>query len=274
MHTAIYIRVSSDKQYETGYSYEEQERILREFCATQGYPLAGVYGDGGISGKDIEHRDGLLNLLSDSKKGKFSRVVVWKIARFARSMKDLMSILDDFDKRNISVESYTEKWDTSTASGKLVRNMLGVIAEFDRDVISENVRMSYVARTKKGQCRPVSILGYNKIGKYGMEINQTEAAIVKFMFYEYIKLKNINRLSDSANRQGYVGKFGRAFTPSSCSVILKNPTYCGYFVSKGRLVIPAIPFEPIIPTAVFNRVQQILTSHPNSRTRRKALFTL
>jgi len=253
---AIYIRVSTDRQHTDGYSFEEQEKILREHCEHHSEDVYEVYGDGGISGKDIVHRIEFRRMLQDAKEKKFDKVIVWKLSRFARSLKDLMITVADLEKLGIGLESYTERFDSTTASGKLMRNMLGAIAEFDRDVISENVKMAYAARARKGNRTCSSILGYDCDGKNSLKINETEAEVVRFIFAEYLHCKCLTETAKSANIRGYRGKNGHPFSPAAIERILRSFTYCGYYRFRQEFVIASEPFPVIITAKQYNDVQR------------------
>jgi len=253
---AIYIRVSTDRQHTDGYSFDEQKKILREHCVHHDCTVYEVYGDGGISGKDIVHRAEFLRMLQDARDKRFDKVLVWKLSRFARSLKDLMVTVADLEKLGIGLESYTERFDSTTASGKLMRNMLGAIAEFDRDVISENVKMAYAARARKGNRTCSNILGYDCDGKNSLKINEAEAEIVRFIFAEYLHCKSLSETAREANLRGYRGKNGHSFSPAAIERLLRSFTYCGYYRFRQEYVAPADPFPAILTIKQYNDVQR------------------
>ncbi|MGE6515282.1 recombinase family protein [Lysinibacillus sphaericus] len=92
---AIYARVSTTEQAEEGYSIDEQERLLTEWCDRNGYIVHEVYADRGISGKSVKNRPALMQLLDKNKK--FDVVIVWKTNRLARNIIDLLKIVEVFD---------------------------------------------------------------------------------------------------------------------------------------------------------------------------------
>lgn len=83
---AIYCRVSTQEQAEEGYSIGEQERLLRESCDNNGYEVYQVFTDAGISGKDIQHRPAIQQLLKEATERKFDLVMSWKINRLSRKL--------------------------------------------------------------------------------------------------------------------------------------------------------------------------------------------
>ena len=89
-----YIRVSTAEQKEEGYSLLGQRKNIEMFAEKQGYELIDVYADEGISGKNIIKRPGVQRLLEDAKTGKFDVLIIWKLTRLGRSMKDVMNIAE------------------------------------------------------------------------------------------------------------------------------------------------------------------------------------
>ncbi len=131
---SVYARVSLSRQDLDGQLME-----LREFAARRGWAVAGVYSDI-ISGARAK-RPGLDALLRDAHQRKFDAVVVWKLDRLGRSLVHLVQVLDDLLTRGIDVVSATEPhMDSTTPGGRLLRNIIGSVAEYERDLIRERVR--------------------------------------------------------------------------------------------------------------------------------------
>lgn len=114
---AIYSRVSTIEQAEEGYSIDEQERLLIEWCKKMDYEVYKCYADRGISGKDIKSRPALKELLSDAEEKKFQMVISWKINRISRKLEDVLKIVNLLENNNISFKSYSEPFETNTPAG-------------------------------------------------------------------------------------------------------------------------------------------------------------
>ena len=102
---AIYCRVSTQEQAEEGYSLEEQQRLIREYCVNHHMEVVKVYQDAGISGKDIQHRPAMQQLLEDVSKKEFDLVMSWKINRISRKLSDAIKIVETLEKYGISYQS-------------------------------------------------------------------------------------------------------------------------------------------------------------------------
>lgn len=89
MIIAIYVRVSTLDQALEGYSLDSQQRVLRDWCNTRGHSIYGIYKDAGISGKDIQHRPAVREMLAAVEAGKIDCVLVWALSRLTRSVADL-----------------------------------------------------------------------------------------------------------------------------------------------------------------------------------------
>lgn len=288
---AIYCRVSTEEQFENGYSIDEQERLLEEWCKKMGYVIYKCYSDRGISGKNIKDRPALKELLSDAKAGKFDMVISWKINRVSRKLEDVLKIVNILEKNNITFKSYSEPFETDTPAGRMQFQMMALIGEFERGTIAQNVKMGMIAKAKSGSWCGGRVLGYDlvpnnspeeeKKGKNKLEINEKEAKIVRFIFNEYSKGKGYKAITNKMNKLGYKTKKGNNFSVGSIRDILTNPVYIGeirYNVrqnwsEKRRRNINPNPIrvkgkhEAIIDRELWDKVQLILESKKGKPSR-------
>ncbi len=288
---AIYCRVSTEEQSENGYSIDEQERLLEEWCKKMGYVIYKCYSDRGISGKNIKDRPALKELLSDAKAGKFDMVISWKINRVSRKLEDVLKIVSLLEKNNITFKSYSEPFETDTPAGRMQFQMMALIGEFERGTIAQNVKMGMIAKAKSGNWCGGRVLGYDlvpnnspeeeKKGKNKLEINEKEAEIVRFIFNEYSKGKGYKAITNKMNKLGYKTKKGNNFSVGSIRDILTNPVYIGeirYNVrqnwsEKRRRNINPNPIrvkgkhEAIIDRELWDKVQLILESKKGKPSR-------
>jgi len=133
---ALYVRVSTDDQHP-----ENQIETLKKYVELLKWDIYKVYIDK-ISGTK-DSRPALNDMMFDMRDKKFNCVVIYKLDRLGRSLKHLINICEEFYKKDISLVCTSQNIDTSTASGKLLFHILGAVAEFERELISE--------RTKLGQ---------------------------------------------------------------------------------------------------------------------------
>jgi DNA invertase Pin-like site-specific DNA recombinase len=123
---------------------------LREYCGRRGWEIACEYTDIGVSGTK-ERRPQLDQLLAGCRKRRFDAVVVYRYDRFARSLRQLVNALGDFDALGIQFVSLHEGVDTSTPNGRLVFGIFASIAEFERELIRDRVRSGLAAARARGK---------------------------------------------------------------------------------------------------------------------------
>ena len=221
---ALYIRVSTDEQAVEGQSVSAQIETLTQYCNLYSIEIGDIYKDLGISGKETKNRPELIRMLNDAKNGRFNLVLVWKISRLSRSLKDLLLILDEFDKSGIVFSSYSEKFDTSTAVGKMTLQLLGSIAEFERNTIIDNVKLGLNEFARKGG-KTGTVLGYDNYNKQ-LIVNDDEAELVRMIYNLYIhRQMSMYQIASTLNSQGFKTKRNNSFSKGSIAVILSNPVY-------------------------------------------------
>lgn len=147
MKVAIYARVSTTNH---GQDAGMQTREMHQFSEARGWALADEYVDSGISGAK-DSRPELNRLMADAHKRKFDVVLVWKLDRFGRSLRHLVNALAEFESLGIAFVSLSDNLDLSTASGRLMFNIIGAMAEFERALIQERVRAGIRNARAKGR---------------------------------------------------------------------------------------------------------------------------
>lgn len=144
MKTAVYMRVSTDKQ-----STEMQKREISMFLDSKGIKDAVIYKDEGESGKSTS-RPALNRLILDCKEGKVETLIVWKLDRLFRSLGDLIGTLKTFQAQGIIFVSIKENIDLSTPMGVLMMQVLGAFGEFEREMIVMRVKSGLANAKAKG----------------------------------------------------------------------------------------------------------------------------
>lgn len=155
-----YVRVSTDEQAKSGLSTSDQETKLRAYCDLYGYELAEVIIDDGASAKNL-NRSGIQRVMQMISNGEADGVIVCKLDRLTRSVRDLHQLLDTTFKSS-QLHSVNEQFNTNTAAGRFVLNMLMSVAEWEREVIGE--RTSSALQEKKRLAGNKSINGRAPFG--------------------------------------------------------------------------------------------------------------
>ena len=143
MKVAIYARVSTNEQ-----TTENQVKELTEWADRAGHEIVTIYDDNGVSGaKGREYRKEFDKLLKGAVRGEFDLVAASSVDRLGRSLQDLIGFLQDLHGAGVDLYLHQQALDTTTPSGKAMFQMMGVFAEFEREMISERVKAG-LARTK------------------------------------------------------------------------------------------------------------------------------
>lgn len=146
-----YIRCSTDQQADSSLGLEAQRSRIAAWCEANGYRLADVFTDAGLSGKRADNRPGLKAALEAASRGGSPALVVYSLSRLARSTKDAIGIAERLEKAGADLVSLSERIDTTNAAGKMVFRMLAVLAEFERDLVSERTKAALAVKRAKGQ---------------------------------------------------------------------------------------------------------------------------
>ena len=160
---AIYARVSTTNH---GQDALAQTRELEQFARAREWAISGTYIDEGVSGSK-DSRPQLNQLMADAHKRRFDVVCVWRFDRFARSVSHLLRALETFRALGIDFISFSEQMDTSTPTGKMVFTVLGAVAELERTLIAERVRVGLRNAKAKGKRlgRPRVVVDASTIGR-------------------------------------------------------------------------------------------------------------
>jgi site-specific DNA recombinase len=134
-----YVRVSTDRQADHGTSLETQSARIQAMATVQAADLLEVVVDGGESAKDM-NRAGLRRVLALVEAGKVDAVIVSKLDRLTRSVKDLCELLELFERKGVALVSVAESLDTGSAAGRLVIKIMASVSEWEREAIGERTR--------------------------------------------------------------------------------------------------------------------------------------
>ena len=223
---AIYTRVSTDNQAEMEFSScEAQEQKIRSFIASQNdWQVFKIYNDPGFSGAILE-RPALQELLSDLKKEKIDVVLVYKIDRLTRSPKDFYQLIEFFEQAKIDFISITERFDTSTPAGRLLRNIMLTFSQFERELTSERTKDKMLERAKKGLANGgLTPYGYIRQDKKLIS-HPKESNEIKSIFETYIETGSTAKTYQMLKDKGIKNKLGKNFSKTNISHILRNVIY-------------------------------------------------
>lgn len=264
MQTAIYLRVSTEEQATVGFSINAQKDKLTKYALSNDWDIVDYYIDDGISGKNLTERPEVTRLIEDIKSGKIKNVLIYKLDRLTRSVKDLIYLIELFDKNNCTFNSQTEKIDTSNAVGRMFVKIIGIFAEFERENLAERVAFGYEQKTKEGNYTNCNgVFGYDYIvGKGKLKLNKNEAIYVKKIYNWYLDGYSMLKIAKKLKDLNVSTKRGGNWNQSTIYSILTNPLYIGnvrYGVKrKNGFEVSGKNITPILSEELFNNVSSLM----------------
>ena len=228
MRVATYRRISTDEQNQPTSLEVQSDRLASYIASQEGWELVRQFADS-YSGATLE-RPGLQQALNMAKIGGFDLLLVYRVDRLARSVSGLAKIIEDLDSCGIAFRSATEPFDTSTPAGRMMVQMLGVFAEFERATIIDRVISGMEKTAARGAwCGGREPFGYRLMkGEGRLEVIEDEAALVQLIFGYYTKERlGAHAIATRLNEAGHRTKAGRQWGYKSILSILGNRTYLG-----------------------------------------------
>lgn len=218
-----YIRVSSDMQAEKGTSLDNQRERIAEYARKKGYELIHIYEDAGFSGKNTK-RPAFQKMFAHLRQGGVHALVVWHSTRFARNLRDFINHTTELEKMKVAFYSVEEP-EVSGSSGKAMRNLMAVFAEYQSDVTGEYTRSvkSNLKKNKKVYCAYPPLGFRNQDGQLVVDPEQMKIV-------EQIQTMKSEGMSNHAiayrlNVRGIRGAKGGKFHSVTIQKILNNSIY-------------------------------------------------
>ena len=196
-----------------------------------------VYKDAGFSAGSL-NRPAMELMLRDAQESRFNIILVYKIDRFSRKLRDLILILEDLKEKKINFTSVTEQIDTTSAMGEAFFQIIGVFAQLERGMVKERVLSSFDRKVDLGESLSRAPLGYvyqNK--KLVPDIENVQK--IKEIFEMWVA---------GANYKEICKKY--SLPPSTLYHLIENPIYTGKIKYKGELFKGS--HKPLIDEELFN----------------------
>lgn len=265
----IYVRVSTNKQAEEGYSIPQQIERLQKYCEAMGWQVVKIYTDDGYSGGDLD-RPAMKQMIKELEKGNADIVLVDKLDRLSRSQFDTLYMIQKvFDPNNVGFVSRAESFDTSTAFGKAMVGILAVFAELERSRIKERMADGKEGRAKEGKYKGGGkpSIGYDYNPETGgLEINEFEAMMIQELFDLVVARTPMNKISTIFNKKGYKTKYG-PWNDTTVRYACLNKVYLGKIKHKGIWYEGL--HDPIISQEQFDKVAMIMEERKKTYERYK-----
>ena len=221
--TAIgYVRVSTDKQADRGVSLEAQAEKIRAMAVVHGAELIDIIVDGGESAKTLQ-RPGMERLLTLVDGKRVHAVIVAKLDRLTRSVKDLCTLLERFERRSVALISVAESLDTGSAAGRLVLNIMTAVSQWEREAIGERTRDALCHKRNQGE-RVGNIPFGSRLADDGQHLEPDPAEQTALV--EILRLRNdgttMRKIAATLNQRAYQTRRGTPWRLESVARILKH----------------------------------------------------
>ncbi len=215
-----YVRVSSIGQAVEGISLEAQRAKIQAWCDYNEYELSEIFSDEGISGKKASNRPGLQQALNTIQKGDV--LVFYSLSRLARSTKDAIAISELLQKKDAHFVSLSEDINTTSAAGKMIFRMLAVLAEFERDLVSERTCFALRHKRDNGFKTGGDIpYGFDSIQGKLFE-NHQEQEVIRRILALRAKGYSMRKIASTLNEDGILTKRGKQWQATQVQGILKR----------------------------------------------------
>ncbi len=259
-----YIRVSTVKQGEKGVSLQEQKDAIASYAHRNGIEITQWFEEQETAAK--HGRPIFTQMLRLLRKGKAAGVIIHKIDRSARNLRDWVEV-QELKEHGIEVHFAHESVDLNTRGGSLSADIQAVVAADFIRALRDEVKKGLYGRLKQGIYPLPAPVGYLDKGKAKVkEIDPVMAPLVKQMFGLYSSGSyGITGLRDEMHRRGLRNRKGGKFSRNGISVILNNPFYIGLMRIRKTGQLFQGNHEPLIAKALFDRVQRVLRGKCNDR---------
>jgi site-specific DNA recombinase len=254
MRAALYARVSTEDQAKDGFSIAAQVKRLNAYCKARGWIIAGEYIDEGHSGRSIE-RPAYKSMMSDIDK--WDVLVVLKMDRIHRNSINFTLMMNSLKDAGKEFNSMQESFDTTTAMGRFVMDIIQRIAQLESEQIGERVKVGMTQKAKKGK----GLLGFPAPYGYAWDEHDLvlvpgEAEVVRQIFRDYLDCCPLSQIAARLNFQQVPTKHTAKWEKGTVYGILTNRIYTGYSVWDA--ILQKGKHAQIVDMMTFEEVQELL----------------
>lgn len=224
---AAYCRVSTELEEQQSSLQLQMSAFQEQIDARPDWELAGIYADNGITGTQVLNRTEFLRMMDDCENGLIDYIITKSISRFARNTLECLSYVRRLKEMGTFVYFEKERLDTSSSTSEMLLSILAAVAQEESRNISENIKWNQRKRFAEGKPKWSAVYGYAKDGELEYLIDKERATVARRIFMEYTQGKSLPEISRSLANDGILSPWGKAWTPTVLSKMLKNEKYCG-----------------------------------------------
>ena len=245
LRVAAYCRVSSDSSDQL-HSYASQIRkYTEEIGQHKDWELVDIYADEGLTGTRMEQREDFNRMMADCRKGRIDKVMVKSVSRFARNTKDCLTALRELMSLGVTVYFEKENINTETLTTELMVSVSGALAQQESISISQNQRISYKRRMERGEFIACTApLGYRLVDGKNLEIVDTEAEIIRWIFDQYLAGFSTAWIAKEMTKRRIPTSWNRGiWHEQTIRKILGNEKYIGDSLCQKTYTTNTFPYE-------------------------------
>jgi site-specific DNA recombinase len=222
MQAIGYARVSTDKQAERGVSLEAQNEKIRAMALVHDAEILDIIVDGGESAKSL-NRPGMQRLLSLVDAGEVKTVIVAKLDRLTRSVKDLCELLERFERRGVALVSVAESLDTGSAAGRLVLNIMTAVSQWEREAIGERTRDALGHKRRQRERVGNIAFGY-RLAPDGVHVEPDDAEQAAVAAIRKLRAsgRTLRQIAADLNQEGRRTRRGSQWRPESVARVVQS----------------------------------------------------
>jgi site-specific DNA recombinase len=251
----LYTRISTDEENQPTSLHSQRER-LEAFCAAQEEWRIVAHEQDQATGAKLD-RPGLQRALAHARDGRIDLLLCYRVDRLSRKVRQLAQLAEQLDSDNVVLRSATEPFDTGSAAGRMMLQMLGVFAEFEHATIVDRVSAGIERRAKEGKWATGRLpFGYQRNERKDVIPDKRTAPTVKRIFELYTE----GRLGTAAIAHQLADEHAPAppsgWQPAIVQLVLQNEAYLGRVIWRGE----SLPgnHEPLLDELTFQRAQRLL----------------
>ncbi len=284
LRVAAYCRVSTDSN-EQATSYEAQIEHYTNFIQkNEEWEFAKIFADDGFSVTNTKKREEFNRMIEECMVGNIDMIITKSISRFARNTLDCLKYIRQLKEKNIPVFFEKENINTMDSKGEVLLTIMASLAQQESESLSKNVKLGLQFRYQNGevQVNHNRFMGYTKDDEGHLNIQPTEAEIIKRIYLEYLQGASLKQIGERLETDGILTAAGKErWRPETIKKILKNEKYIGdallqktYTVDvltkkrvKNNGIVPQYyvenSHEAIIPRDLYMQVQEEMLRRTN-----------
>ncbi|MDE3070865.1 MAG: recombinase family protein, partial [Acidobacteriota bacterium] len=266
MRVCLYTRISTDEENQPTSLHSQRERLERFVSSQEGWRVV-AHEEDRATGTKLD-RPGLQAALELARQGKIDLLLVYRVDRLSRKVRQLAQLAEELDRAGVALRSATEPFDTGAAAGRMMLQMLAVFAEFEHATIVDRITAGIERRAKEGRWASGRVaFGYRRDEQKLVVADERESPVVKRIFRLYAEDRLGTTSIARLLAEDHAPAPARGWQPAVVQWLLQNEAYLGRVNWRGES-FPGL-HEPLVDEQTFAAAQALLRERGEDLTRRR-----